>query len=297
MVCFILLRVPPRISKANQHLPPRTDSVGNLNGALTMGAVVLILTWCCSVGITTTASRMTWSFARDKGTPFAKFLSKVDRRTKVPIMAVIVVCVFAMLLQLIYIGSYTAFNDIVSLTITGFYGSYLLPASFLLYHRIKGHVAKRGTVPVGAGEHFAASRDNDQSDLHNPFPAEGSSGEDIQPPSYAADAYPEKPPTALDIDKAKNTTLPKSSPNNDFGRGSVRVAQAQLEWGPWHLPEPLGTINNAYACCYMVFVIFWSVWPPATPVTAATMNYSVVVTGGIIISECGVVLDQRQEGV
>lgn len=33
----------------------------------------------------------------------------------------------------------------------------------------------------------------------------------------------------------------------------------------------------------MVFVIFWSVWPPATPVATDTMNYSVVVTGGVII--------------
>ena len=33
----------------------------------------------------------------------------------------------------------------------------------------------------------------------------------------------------------------------------------------------------------MIFVIFWSVWPPATPVSALTMNYSVVVTGGVII--------------
>jgi hypothetical protein len=33
----------------------------------------------------------------------------------------------------------------------------------------------------------------------------------------------------------------------------------------------------------MIFVIFWSVWPPETPVNATTMNYSVVVTGGVII--------------
>jgi hypothetical protein len=33
----------------------------------------------------------------------------------------------------------------------------------------------------------------------------------------------------------------------------------------------------------MVFVIFWSVWPPATPVSANTMNYSIVVTSGVII--------------
>lgn len=33
----------------------------------------------------------------------------------------------------------------------------------------------------------------------------------------------------------------------------------------------------------MIFVIFWSVWPPQTPVSASTMNYSVVVTGGVMI--------------
>jgi hypothetical protein len=59
--------------------------------------------------------------------------------------------------------------------------------------------------------------------------------------------------------------------------------EAKLIWGPWKVPGILGTINNAYACAYMIFVIFWSVWPPATPVKADTMNYSVVVTGGVMI--------------
>lgn len=49
------------------------------------------------------------------------------------------------------------------------------------------------------------------------------------------------------------------------------------------MPGWLGTLNNIYACVYMVFVIFWSVWPPVTPVDASTMNYSVVVTGGVMI--------------
>lgn len=40
------------------------DSVGNVAGATVMTAVVCALTWACAMGITTTASRMTWSFAR-----------------------------------------------------------------------------------------------------------------------------------------------------------------------------------------------------------------------------------------
>lgn len=40
------------------------NSVGNVAGVTVMAAVVCALTWACSMGITTTASRMTWSFAR-----------------------------------------------------------------------------------------------------------------------------------------------------------------------------------------------------------------------------------------
>jgi choline transport protein len=210
------------------------NSVHSIAGAVAMGAVVLGLTWACAIGITTTASRMTWSFARDRGTPFSRIISKVSRRTKVPMVGVAVVTGFACLLTLIYIGSYTAFNDVISLTITGFYGSYFLPAAFLLYHRIKGHVHPRNSPAA----------------------------------------------TRFSISEAGGAVVGEKSMAR---RSSVEVAQAALIWGPWHIPGILGTLNNAYACCYMVFVIFWSVWPPGTPVTASTMNYSVVVTGGVII--------------
>jgi choline transport protein len=208
------------------------NDVGSIAGATAMGAVVLSLTWACAIGITTTASRMTWSFARDRGTPFSHFIMKVDPRTQVPIVAVGVVTLFACLLTLIYVGSYTAFNDVISLTITGFYGSYFLPSVFLLYHRIKGHISPHGTTT-----------------------------ESVSASSLIIGAE-EKVPDR---------------------RNSVTVAQVHLIWGPWHIPGILGTINNAYACVYMIFVIFWSFWPPVTPVDASTMNYSVVVTGGVII--------------
>lgn len=181
---------------------------------------------------------MLWSFARDRGTPFSAIISRVDTRTRVPIIAVLVVVVFAALLQCIYIGSDTAFNDVISLTITGFYGSYFLPAAFLLWHRIKGNIAPHGTQPA-----------------------------EVQP----VPSNPEKPVSV-------SAPLTADSPADDDS-----LLQGPLIWGPWKIPGLLGIINNAYACVYMLFVIFWSVWPPATPVTANTMNYSVLVTGGVII--------------
>lgn len=133
----------------------------------------------------------------------------------------------AALLTLIYIGSETAFNDVISLTITGFYGSYFLPAAFLLYHRCKGHILPEGS-----------------------------------------NAEPHSQP-------AKETSGSEDLPDG--------IIDTPLVWGPWHLPGIFGIVNNIYACLYMIFVIFWSVWPPATPVSASTMNYSVVVTGGVMI--------------
>lgn len=234
------------------------DSVKNVAGATTMVAIVLALTWACAIGITTTASRMTWSFARDRGTPFSRWISKVDPRTQVPVVAVGVVTLFAALLTLIYVGSYTAFNDVISLTITGFYGSYFLPSAFLLYHRIKGNVAPAGT-----------EAEDLQLDPETNFPPGPSAGM-ATTEKASKDAYGEK----------SDGSTPAAAPNADIEEG---IAQAQLIWGPWHLPGILGIINNAYACLYMIFVIFWSVWPPVTPVTASTMNYSVLVTGGVII--------------
>ena len=211
------------------------DSVGNIAGATVMAAVVLALTWSCAIGITTTASRMTWAFARDNGLPGSKYLARVDPRTKIPVIACLTVTGIAALLALIYIGSYTAFNDVISLTITGFYGSYFLPAALLLYHRIKGTILPHGT------------------DLPPEDPS--SAVQDLKNDEIGESRFP------TDREKYGDKMRSDSPPQADIGHGTV-VAQARLIWGPWHLPGIFGIINNAYACIYMIFVIFWSVWPP-----------------------------------
>ena len=49
------------------------------------------------------------------------------------------------------------------------------------------------------------------------------------------------------------------------------------------MPRVLGIIVNVYACIWMIIVLFFSFWPPATPVQPSTMNYSVLVTGSVAI--------------
>lgn len=131
--------------------------------------------------------------------------------------AVVFTSVVACILALVNIGSTTAFNGIISVSIAGLFSSYLLTSSLLLYRRCTGAILSRNT--------------------------------------------------ALD-----NGTV---SVTND---GMTRAT-----WGPWQLPGALGIANNAFACAYLAFVFFFSFWPSFKEVTPATMNWSILVTGGIAL--------------
>ena len=44
-----------------------------------MASLLVALLWCAVIGFLATASRMTWSFARDRGVPFHRFISLVSK--------------------------------------------------------------------------------------------------------------------------------------------------------------------------------------------------------------------------
>lgn len=74
------------------------------------------------------------------------------------------------------------------------------------------------------------------------------------------------------------------SPPEDDVAGMDYVSDPSLmQWGPWRVPEPWGTINNAFACVYLIIIAFFSFWPTTTTITAASMNYSVLVTGAVAV--------------
>jgi choline transport protein len=136
----------------------------------------------------------------------------------VPLWSIGVTTVISCLLALINIGSATAFNDIISLSVAGLYSSYLIATTLLLYRRCTG-------------------------------------GFRIPDPSA--------------LPALANTT------------------GAELIWGPWRIPGAFGIANNTFACVYLVIILIFSFWPPATPVVAETMNYSSLVTGAVVIFSVG----------
>lgn len=73
------------------------------------------------------------------------------------------------------------------------------------------------------------------------------------------------------------------SPREHYGGGHDNGEPNQLVWGPFHLPGMFGIIVNTFAVVFGLIIFFFSFWPVATPVTAAHMNFSVLMTGSVVL--------------
>ncbi|KAI2775842.1 amino acid transporter [Daldinia loculata] len=189
------------------------EGVGSRQGAQTMASILVVLNLFAMVSLMATASRMTWSFARDRGLPGWFYISKVEPKTSIPVIAIVLTTIISYLLALITLGSSVAFNDIVSLTVNGLDGAYLIGNSLLLWRRLTGRI--------------------------RPYNRE-------------------------------NTALTNTNHEN-------------LSWGPMKIPEPFGTIVNAFGCAFLAVMLFFSFWPTHINPTAESMNMSALMVGATLI--------------
>ena len=81
-------------------------------------------------GAVTAASRMTWSFARDGGLPASRLLSGVVRGLDVPLAALVVASVIPIAFGVIYIGSTSALNAILTSSVVFLNMSYGMPSMY-----------------------------------------------------------------------------------------------------------------------------------------------------------------------
>lgn len=109
------------------------QALGNKAGAIVLESLVLVTGIGCQIASHTWQSRLCWSFARDRGLPGHKWLSKVHPVLDVPWIAHTVSCAIVSVLGLLYLGSSTAFNSMVTACIVLLYISYAIPIICLLY--------------------------------------------------------------------------------------------------------------------------------------------------------------------
>lgn len=90
-----------------------------------------------TIGIMASTSRLTWAFARDKGLPFSTVLARIHPRFKLPFNSILLTAVINSLLSLINVGSTTAFNAMLSLSVLSLYLTYITPVVLILHLRVK----------------------------------------------------------------------------------------------------------------------------------------------------------------
>ena len=111
------------------------QALGSTAGAIVLETLIMCTGIWCLVASHTWQCRLAWSFARDNGLPGSKFLCRVHPKLHVPLYAHAVSCFLVAVLGLLYLGSYTAFNSMVTACIVLLYFSYAIPVVCLL---IKG---------------------------------------------------------------------------------------------------------------------------------------------------------------
>jgi len=108
------------------------QALRNKAGAIVLESLVLVTGIGCQISSHTWQSRLCWSFARDRGLPGHQWLSKISKTLDVPFIAHCVSCFIVGLLGLLYLGSSTAFNSMVTACIVLLYISYAIPIICLL---------------------------------------------------------------------------------------------------------------------------------------------------------------------
>ncbi|KAI9675293.1 MAG: hypothetical protein M1817_001196 [Caeruleum heppii] len=118
------------------------QALRNKAGAIVLECLIMLTGVGCQIASHTWQARLCWSFARDRGLPGSRYLAHVDRKLDIPLRAHAVSCFIVAVLGLLYLGSYTAFNSMITACIVLLYISYAIPVICLL---IKG----RNNIPHG----------------------------------------------------------------------------------------------------------------------------------------------------
>ncbi|KAL9116524.1 MAG: hypothetical protein Q9187_006953 [Circinaria calcarea] len=110
---------------------PLLQILYNATGSRAGAVCLLIFPLMCQVfattSIMTTSSRMTWAFARDGGLPASRFFAKVHPKLELPLNSLYLTTTLVVIFGLIFLGSSSAFNAIISASVVALGVSYAIP--------------------------------------------------------------------------------------------------------------------------------------------------------------------------
>jgi amino acid transporter len=103
-----------------------------LTGGAVLTALFIFNGFGQGISVLTSASRLTWGFARDGGLPWGKYFSYVDTTWKVPARALWLQCFIICLIGVLYVFANTVLTAILSVSTIALTISYAIPIIVLL---------------------------------------------------------------------------------------------------------------------------------------------------------------------
>jgi amino acid transporter len=125
------------------------QATSNKAGTFGLLFIVMLSLLICLVGTVLTCSRIWWSLARDRATPFPKIFSKCNERLSCPVEATLLCAIISTGLGAIPLGSRTAFTDLAGSFIILTSASYAMCIAPSLFTGRK-YVPKEGYFRLGS---------------------------------------------------------------------------------------------------------------------------------------------------
>lgn len=113
-------------------------NTGSSAVAYALTIILLILIFSGNITALATTSREVFAFSRDRGFPFSRWLSTIEKKRNIPFNAVYATSFWSAVLCVINIGSSTAFNIIISLTLLALLSTYMLSIGCVCLKRLRG---------------------------------------------------------------------------------------------------------------------------------------------------------------
>ncbi|RMY16402.1 hypothetical protein D0868_00336 [Hortaea werneckii] len=125
------------------------EATGSKAGTVFMVMCIYFIIASSQFNILASVSRLAWAFAKDGGLPFSKQLSKVHPTLRIPVNAVLVTSTICLLINIIPVGSTTAFYALTSLSTLALYFSYCVPATLILIRKLENNFPPYGPWKIG----------------------------------------------------------------------------------------------------------------------------------------------------
>jgi len=114
------------------------DSTNSNVGSCFLASLIVVIDLGCANALLAEGARSLYAFARDNGLPFSKYISKVEPKHQIPVIAILLGTIVQMAFNSIYFGTVTGFNTVIAIATEGFYLSYAMPLLVRLISHFNG---------------------------------------------------------------------------------------------------------------------------------------------------------------